>query len=72
MCSSLYHLFLLSNIDINLCVFQMYFMNLINMLNIGYCLPMNQKTLYFANYDEDANLASFNIHLSLLAILPIV
>ena len=37
--------FLLSNFDINLCAFQMYFMNLVTMLNIAYCLPMNQKTL---------------------------
>ena len=35
--------FLLSNVDINLCAFQMYFMNLVSMLNIAYCLPMNQK-----------------------------
>ena len=44
LCSSLCRPFL-SNFDINLCVLQMYLMNLISMLNIAYYLPMNQKTL---------------------------
>ena len=36
---------ILSNFDINLCVLQMYLMNLISMLNIAYYVPMNQKKL---------------------------